>query len=105
VVAVASRPDLTGLLSTQQARLWLAQRDVTMVFRYLSNQGVSQRQVAQMIGRRQSEVAEVAGGRKVGSYDLLVQICSGLHVQRGWMGLAYDEETAHILLMARILDP
>ena len=44
----------------------------------------------------------IAGRRQVGSYDLLLRIAEGQDVPRGWMGLAFDLDTAQ--LAARLDD-
>lgn len=76
----------------------LAERDIAMVYRLLQRHGVSQRQIARATEQSQSEISEVlTGGRRIGSYDLLLRIADGLSVPRGRMGLAYDEGTATLL--------
>jgi transcriptional regulator with XRE-family HTH domain len=78
-------------LATERARRALAARDVSAVYRLLTESGVSQRQIADLTGQSQSEVSEILKGRQVMAYDVLVRIAEGLGVQRAWMGLAYDE--------------
>src|SRR5436309_9674433 len=78
-------------LATERARRALAARDVSAVYRLLTESGISQRQIAHMTGQSQSEVSEIVKGRRVMAYDVLVRIAEGLGVQRGSMGLAYDE--------------
>lgn len=75
-------------LGSPAGRVALATRDIGAVFRLLTEQGVSQRTVAQLTGMAQSEVSEVLHGRRVQAYDVLVRIAEGLGVPRGWMGLA-----------------
>ncbi|SNR28255.1 Transcriptional regulator, contains XRE-family HTH domain [Haloechinothrix alba] len=72
----------------------LANRDVSVVYRLLRKEGVSQRQIAALTGQSQSEVSEILKGRHVIAYDVLARIADGLGVPRGYMGLAYDEATA-----------
>ncbi|GAA4550326.1 helix-turn-helix transcriptional regulator [Amycolatopsis samaneae] len=72
----------------------LSVRDVSAVYRLLRKHGISQRQIAAMTGQSQSEVSEILKGRQVMAYDVLTRIADGLGVQRGYMGLAYDEATA-----------
>lgn len=80
-------------LATEAARRALAQRDITTVYRVLTEAGVSQYQIAHLTGQLQSEVSEILKGRRVvQAYDVLVRIAEGLDVPRGWMGLDYDEE-------------
>jgi hypothetical protein len=79
-------------------RRFLAVRDIAGVYRLLQRHGVSQRAIAALTGQSQSEIPEILSrGRQVSSYDLLVRIGEGLNIQRGWMGLAYDESTAAII--------
>ena len=70
----------------------LAHRNITGVYRLLQRYGVSQRAIAARTGQAQSEVSDIANGRRqVASYDVLVRVAAGLGIPRGWMGLAYDE--------------
>jgi transcriptional regulator with XRE-family HTH domain len=75
-------------------RAALAAREISTVYRLLRREGISQRQIAAMTGQSQSEVSEILKGRQVMAYDVLLRIADGLGVQRGYMGLAYDEATA-----------
>ncbi|MFD9891595.1 tetratricopeptide repeat protein [Amycolatopsis sp. NPDC059027] len=77
-----------------EMRAALAVRDVSAVYRLLRKHGISQRQIAALTGQSQSEVSEILKGRQVMAYDVLTRIADGLGVQRGYMGLAYDEATA-----------
>ncbi|MDQ4092776.1 MAG: helix-turn-helix domain-containing protein, partial [Actinomycetota bacterium] len=79
------------MLTTTAARRALAERDITSVYRLLTQADINQRQIAQMIGQSQSEVSEVLKGRRVMAYDVLVRIAQGLDIPRAWMGLAYDD--------------
>ena len=67
-----------------------ANRDIAAMYRLLQRYGFSQRSIAAMTGQSQSEISEILSGRRVVSYDLLLQIADGLGVRRGLMGLAYD---------------
>ena len=72
-------------------RRLLAERDIGGVYRLLQRHGVSQRAIAARTGQSQSEVSEIiACRRRVVTYELLVRICEGLEVPRGWMGLAVE---------------
>ncbi|MGH3972920.1 MAG: helix-turn-helix domain-containing protein [Pseudonocardiaceae bacterium] len=82
---------LRRALTTTAARRALAERDITTVYRLLTEADISQRQIAQRTGQSQSEVSEVLKGRRVMAYDVLVRVAQGLEVPRSWMGLAYDE--------------
>jgi transcriptional regulator with XRE-family HTH domain len=74
-------------------RLALASRDLAAVFSLLRRTGTSQRAIAGLTGLAPSEVYEVTRGRRVMAYDVLCRIADGLGVPRGYLGLAYDEET------------
>jgi transcriptional regulator with XRE-family HTH domain len=74
-------------------RAALAAREISTVYRLLRKHGISQRQIAAQTGQSQSEVSEILKGRQVMAYDVLARIAAGLGVPRGYMGLAYDEET------------
>ncbi|MET0132029.1 MAG: helix-turn-helix transcriptional regulator [Kibdelosporangium sp.] len=74
-------------------RAALAAREISQVYRLLRKHGISQRQIAAQTGQSQSEVSEILKGRQVMAYDVLARIAAGLGVPRGYMGLAYDEET------------
>jgi transcriptional regulator with XRE-family HTH domain len=82
---------LRHALATETARRALAERDITTVYRLLTDTDISQRQIAQLTGQSQSEVSEVVKGRRVMAYDVLLRIAQGLEVPRAWVGLAYDE--------------
>jgi len=85
---------LRRALTTKTACGALAERNITTVYRLLTEAGISQRQIAQLTGQSQSEVSEVIKGRRVMAYDVLLRIAQGLDVPRAWMGLAYDDEVA-----------
>lgn len=78
----------------REMREALAERDVSAVYRLLRKVGVSQRQIAVLTSQSQSEVSEILKGRQVMAYDVLVRIANGLGIPQGYMGLAYDENTA-----------
>lgn len=78
----------------REMREALAERDISAVYRLLRKVGVSQRQIAVLTSQSQSEVSEILKGRQVMAYDVLVRIASGLGIPQGYMGLAYDENTA-----------
>jgi hypothetical protein len=94
--------DPASLLVGDEARLWLATHDLTRVFRRLVRGGVSQRQIADLTGQRPASVAEIVDGRQVQAYGLLVRIADGLVIPRGHMGLAFDDETAGIIVAAQL---
>ena len=80
----------------QQAdmRRALAARDLARVFTLLRQVGTTQRAIAGLAGLAPSEVYEITRGRRVMAYDVLCRIADGLGVPRGYLGLAYDGETA-----------
>jgi hypothetical protein len=86
-----------GIWSRPQMRRFLAYRNIGGVFRLLQQHGVSQRAIAARTDQSQSEIAEIISGRQVVSYEVLVRIADGLRVPRGWMGLAFDEDTARLI--------
>jgi len=81
----------------QDMRSALAVRDLGTVFRLLQKHGVSQRAIAGLTGMSSSEVYEVLRGRRVMAYDVLGRVADGLGIDRGYLGLAYDDETALFL--------
>ena len=93
VDALRPAPD-PDLWERPEARRALATRDLAAVFRLLRRTGVSQRAIAALTGLAPSEVYEIGRGRRVMAYDVLCRIADGLGVPRGYLGLAYDAETA-----------
>jgi transcriptional regulator with XRE-family HTH domain len=81
-------------MTSDRARRALAERDITTVYRLLTEAGVAQRQIAKWTGQSQSEVCEILRGRQVMAYDVLVRIADALDVPRGWMGLGYGEDAS-----------
>ncbi len=79
------------LFESAPMRAALGHRDITTVYRLLTQAGIPQRTIATATGQSQSEVSEIVAGRQVMAYDVLVRICEGLNIPRGYMGLAYDE--------------
>ena len=78
-----------GLLAAPGMCAALAVRDISTVYRLLTEAGVTQRAIAQATGQSQSEVCEILQGRQVMAYDVLVRIAAGLGVPREVMGLGY----------------
>jgi transcriptional regulator with XRE-family HTH domain len=81
----------------QEMRRALAVRDLGTVFRLLQKHGISQRAIAGLTGMSSSEVYEVLRGRRVMAYDVLCRVADGFGVERGYLGLAFDGETAQLL--------
>ncbi|HYZ36056.1 MAG TPA: helix-turn-helix transcriptional regulator [Pseudonocardiaceae bacterium] len=85
------------LLTGPESRRALAQRDIAAVYRMLRDAGVTQASIARATEQTQSEISEIISGRQVQSVALLERIADGLGVPRGWMGLAYEPETAPVV--------
>lgn len=68
----------------------LARRDIGTVFRLLVQDGVPQRELAEITRQNQSEISEIIGGRQVMAYELLERIALSLGVPRGYLGPAYE---------------
>ncbi|TWP51483.1 helix-turn-helix transcriptional regulator [Lentzea tibetensis] len=83
---------LPGGWEHDDMRTALARRDVGAVYRLLERRGVARERIGELTGQSPVEVAAIAGGRRVESYELLSRIANGLGVPRGYMGLAFDEE-------------
>jgi transcriptional regulator with XRE-family HTH domain/tetratricopeptide (TPR) repeat protein len=81
------------LFESGAMRAALARRDVTTIYRILTEHGVSQHRIAVAVRCNASEVSEIIRGRKVLAYDVFVRICEGFGIPRGWMGLGYDENS------------
>jgi transcriptional regulator with XRE-family HTH domain len=79
-------------LTTAPARRALARRDITTVYRLLTDAGFTQQRIASLTGQLPSEVSEILKGRQVMAYNVLVRIADGFDLPRGWMGLAYDAQ-------------
>ncbi|WP_460704334.1 hypothetical protein [Myceligenerans halotolerans] len=79
----------------------LARHDFKTVYGLLRRVGVSQRRIGRLTGQSPAEVYQIMSrGRRVQAHEVLVRIADGLGVPRGYMGLAYDEETADLLDLA-----
>jgi transcriptional regulator with XRE-family HTH domain len=78
---------------TPAMRQACAERDVSAIFGLLVNGGMTQRQIAELVGMSPSDVSEIISGRKVMGYAVLERVANGLGISRGLMGLAYDELT------------
>jgi transcriptional regulator with XRE-family HTH domain len=63
----------------------------------LNRVGIPQRRIAALTGQAQSEISEILAGRQVQSYALLTRVADGLGLPRGWLGVAHDEDTTHLL--------
>lgn len=85
---------LHDVLATPDARRALARRDIGAVYRLLKQHGVSQRVIAHVTGTTQSQVHEITHGRPVRQAHVLERIADGLGLERGWLGIAYSDDTA-----------
>ena len=72
-----------ALYRRDDVRPIVAERDIAALYLILKDEGVTQRQIAELTGQSQSEVSEILDGRKVLSYDLLVRIAEGLRIAEG----------------------
>lgn len=72
----------------------LADHDFAMIFDYLKvREGISQRQLARLLGRSQSLISEImSNGRKVQMYAVLEDFAKRLSIPRGAMGLAFFDD-------------
>jgi transcriptional regulator with XRE-family HTH domain len=78
------RPELQDALTGQ---------DFQVIFDYLTrHEGLSQRQLAKLLGRSQSQISEIIGGRKVQMYGVLVDFAKRLSIPRGSLGVAYCQD-------------
>jgi transcriptional regulator with XRE-family HTH domain len=79
-------------------RLALATHDIATVFRLLRRHvGLTQRELAVLVGCSQSEVSEILSGRAVQAHSVLSRIGRGLRVPPGWLGVAFDRSTMRLL--------
>ena len=84
------------LYDREDVRRILAKRDIGGLYRVLTDDaGLTQRQLAELTGMKQSEVSDVLKGRRVQGYDVLVRIAEGLGVPRKLMGLSYGDSGAY----------
>jgi len=96
--AVVMAPSMWDRPDMRQA---LAHHDLQTVFRLMQRHGVPQRAIAALTGLAQSDVsAIVCGKRQVTAYTVLERLAQGLGLPRGWLGLAYDDETAALAQVA-----
>ncbi|MGH3874182.1 MAG: helix-turn-helix domain-containing protein [Pseudonocardiaceae bacterium] len=79
-----------ALWERPELRSVLAARDITGLYRALTEAGLSQHRIAKLTGQQQSEVCEILQGRRVIAYDVYRRIADGLGIPPGRMGLAYD---------------
>jgi transcriptional regulator with XRE-family HTH domain len=86
-------------------RVALARRDIASVYRFLQQEGVSQRRIANLTHQSQSEISEILAGREVASYDVLARIAEGLGVPRAYMGLGYEAESAVLAVVIPDCEP
>ncbi|MBV9164273.1 MAG: helix-turn-helix transcriptional regulator, partial [Pseudonocardiales bacterium] len=77
------------LIARPDVRAFLAARDISALYRVLSEHGWSQRRIAKATRTQQPEISEIVKGRKVIGYDVLVRIAEGLGIPRERMGLSF----------------
>ncbi len=80
--------DDPAMFEGEEMRAALAARDVTLVYRLLSQRGVTQREIARRTGQLQSEVSNILKGRQVRDVTVLERIADGLGIARARMRLA-----------------
>ena len=80
-----------ALFERDELRHAVAERDISTLYRVLTDAGISQRQISHRTGQSQSEVSEILAGRRVMVYDVLVRIAEGLGIPRERMGLSYGD--------------
>lgn len=73
-----------------------AERDISTIFRFLCDGGMTQRELAVLVRMNQSEVSAIINGRQVRAYDVLVRVADGLGIPRGMMGLGWDVESESV---------
>ncbi len=78
-----------AVFEREDLRAALAGHDIGAVYRALRYAGLGQRRIAALTGQSQSEVSEIANGRAVSDYRVLVRIAEGLGIPREWMGLSF----------------
>jgi transcriptional regulator with XRE-family HTH domain len=79
-----------GFLDGQPVRDILAERDIGRLFRFLNRRGFSRAAIAALTGVSETRVRQIWSSRQqVSSYDVLERIAGGLHIPRGYLGLAY----------------
>jgi transcriptional regulator with XRE-family HTH domain len=86
-VIVVSAEGTSPWFERPEARVVLAARDISAVYRLLQGDGVSQREIARRTGQAQSEVSEILHGRQVRDVLVLERIVDGLGVPREYLRL------------------
>ncbi|MGH3898104.1 MAG: helix-turn-helix domain-containing protein, partial [Pseudonocardiaceae bacterium] len=76
-----------ALLARADVRAALAGHDIGALYRILSDNGWTQREIAKATRTQQSGVSEILRGRQVIDYRLLVRIADGLGIPRELMNL------------------
>jgi transcriptional regulator with XRE-family HTH domain len=69
------------------------ERDISAIFRFLRDGGMTQRELAVLVRMNQSEVSAIISGRQVQAYHVLIRVADGLGIPRGMMGLGWDVES------------
>jgi transcriptional regulator with XRE-family HTH domain len=86
----------------------LAARDIARLFRFLKSRGFSRSAIAAASGLSETWVrAIMSGGQQVTSYEVFERIADGLHIERGFMGLAYADTVTEpaLTLLPPAADP
>ncbi|HEY2763934.1 MAG TPA: helix-turn-helix transcriptional regulator [Pseudonocardiaceae bacterium] len=83
------------LFERDDLRSVLAVRDISALYRALTEAGISQHRIARATGQAQSDVSEIIAGRRVIAYDVLERISGGLGIPREYLGLGYGQGGAY----------
>lgn len=78
---------------------YLAEREISAIFRFLRTRGFSRARLAAMTGLSETRVRQIAQGRqRVTSYEVLERIATGLRIPRQRIGLAEmgEPERPHV---------
>jgi tetratricopeptide (TPR) repeat protein len=100
-----------GEFEGQRMRDILARRDIGTVLRFVNRRGLSRSYIVAVTGMTETAVRECwQGRRRVEKYEVLERIADGLRIPRGFMGLAYAddsgfEEGAPALVLAATSEP
>lgn len=82
----------SAAFDTRPLHAYLRERDLGAVFRFLRSRGWSRSTIAAATGLSETRVREISIGRqRVTSYEVLERIAHGLSIDRGLLGIAYDD--------------
>ncbi len=82
----------SGMFEGRSMRQILRQRDMACLFRFLKNHGWSRAAIAAATGLSETRVRQICQGRQqVTSYEVFERVALGLRIDRGLLGLGYDD--------------